>query len=200
MIIQCPAGSGKIRNVHSAPGASKPPLPLSSAPASPCLPPLPAPARLWPESPSLAHLGLRHPAGSNWGWEGTGRKRWAAGSQFPGETTGPAPRGFQEAATAAACIELFRRHPTPLLLLLSSQSVASMACTTRSCSSNMTQHQPTSCSWCDQLQISRRATWWRWFCLVRSSGHPRGGASVAGGGGGGPLGEVAEGRYDGACL
>lgn len=98
----------KIQSVYSAPGAFKPPPPSFG--------PQPSPRQARHQTGRCsdpAHLGPQHPAGASWGWEGPGRKRWAAGSRFPGETASSAPRGFKEAAAAAGSSELFCRHPLP---------------------------------------------------------------------------------------
>lgn len=111
-----------------------------------------------------AHLGPWHPAPLELGLGGSRQEaKGCRVSEFPGETAGPARGGFQTSAEGSS--ELFR-HPLPLPPF-SSPSVASMAFTTRSCSSNMTPRPLTSCSWCAPPETSRRATWWKWCCRVR---------------------------------
>lgn len=88
VITQCPASSGKFEMSTLL----LEPLAL----LCPSAPPLPAPLDL-PTPPSRP----QHTWGSGilMALAGVGREQagsgWAAGSQFPGETASPAPRGFQ---------------------------------------------------------------------------------------------------------
>ena len=70
---------------------------------------------------------------------------------------------------SVACGRAVTPNPLSPCLPGSSQSVASMGSTTRSCSSSMTRPPTTSCSWSKALLTSRRATSSRWFCQVGSS-------------------------------
>jgi hypothetical protein len=84
-----PSSSGKFEVSTQVLEPLNPPT-LGSAVQSPDSGPRPLPAHLGPWHPARLQLGF--------GWEGTGRKQWAAGSEFPGEAAGPAPGGFQSAA------------------------------------------------------------------------------------------------------
>lgn len=148
---------------YPVPGATDTPLPASLAPCSHQTRAIAPSPHTWAPASCLARAGLGS-AGRKWGGP-------AGSPEFPGETAGPALGGFQLSGTGSS--EFFRRHlPLPPL---SSRSVASMAFMTKSCSSNMTPRRPTSCSWCARPGTSRRAIWWRWYCLVRGGGWPRGG-------------------------
>lgn len=172
VITQCPASSGKFKvsTLPLEPLSRLPPaLALSRPPARRATRLAGAPTQhTWGPSILLARAGVGRGQAGSGGLQGLG---------FRGKQPVLPLEGSRRLRLLQAALSFSVATPS---LPLSSRSVASTACTTRSCSSNMTPHQPTSCSSCDQLQISRRATWWRWFCRVRSGGHPGGGASGTG--------------------